>query len=135
MPSLDKAESSEHKRIVKGLIDYLNQQGFKTVCAAHEGYNQCDQIEQRIPDVMGQNDQGLLAIAEAKTCDDLTNDRGRTDDQFKIFSNRVMSSGNSKGKEVPFYVAVPKECYNQLLQILKDLGLNDKSNIITLQYG
>ena len=84
---------------------------------------------------MGQNDLGLLSIAEAKTCDDLANDRDRTNDQFKTFSNRVMSSGNLKGKEVPFYICVPKECNEQLNQILRELGLSGKSNITTLQYG
>jgi hypothetical protein len=135
MSSVNKAESPEHKRMVKGLIDYLNKQGFQTVCAAYEGLNQCEPIDERIPDCMGKNVQGLLAIAEAKTCDDLVNDRKRTDDQFKTFSNREMSSGISKGQAVPFYICVPKECNEQLNQILRELGLSGKPNITTLQYG
>jgi hypothetical protein len=132
---MSSGESSEHKTIVKALIDFLNQKGFRTVCAAYEGFNQCEPIEERIPDFMGQNDQGLVAIAEAKTCEDLTDDRERTDDQFKTFSRRVMTSGNSKGKEVPFYICAPKACNEQLHQILKELGLNGKSNITVLTYG
>lgn len=98
MSSAEKAESPEHKKLVKGLIDYLNQEGFKTICAAYEGLSQCDPREERIPDVVGKNAQELNAIGEAKTCDDL--DKDRTNDQFKVFSNRVMTSGNSKDKIV-----------------------------------
>jgi hypothetical protein len=133
--NVSSGESPEHKRIVNGLIDYLNQQGFKTVCAAYEGFSQCDPIDGRIPDCMGRNDQGLLAIAEAKTCEDLINDKDRTNDQFKIFANRQMISGNSSGKEVPFYICVPKACTDQLNQILRELGLNVKPNVIALHYG
>jgi hypothetical protein len=132
---MSTGESPEHKRIVKGLIDYLDEKGFKTKCAAYEGYNQCTPIDERIPDVMGQNAQELLAIAEAKTCDDLASDRERTNDQLKTFSSHEMASGNSKGQAVPFFVAVPKECNGELQKILKELGLDKKSNITTLQFG
>jgi hypothetical protein len=132
--AMSSGESPEHKRIVKGLIEYLNQQGFKTVCAAYEGFNQCEPIEKRVPDFMGQNAQGLLAIAEAKTCDDLVNDRERTIDQFRAFSNREMNSGNLKGQAVPFFICVPKACGEQLKQILKEIGLDDKKNIDILHY-
>ena len=132
---MSSGESPEHKKIVKALIDYLDEKGFKTKCAAYEGYNQCEPIEERIPDVMGQNTQGLLAIAEAKTCDDLINDRDRTNDHLKTFSSREMVSGNSKGQTVPFYVCVPKECSDELHKILKELELDKKSSITTLQYG
>jgi hypothetical protein len=131
---MSSGESLEHKRIVKELIDYLNQQGFKTVCAGYEGFNQCEKINDRMPDVIGENVQGLWALAEAKTCDDLVNDRDRTNDQFKAFSNLVMTSGNSKGQVVPFYICVPKTCFEQLKQILKELGLGEKTNIKPLYY-
>lgn len=128
-------ESPEHKKIVKALIDFLDGKGFKTKCATYEGYNQCESIEERIPDVMGQNTKGLLAIAEGKTCEDLINDRDRTDDHLKTFSNRMMSSGDSKGQTIPFYVCVPKECSGELHRILRELGLDKKPNITALEYG
>jgi len=127
MSSVSKAESPEHKKLVKGLMEYLKQQGFETVCAAYEGYNQCEAIEERVPDVMGKNAQGLLAIGEAKTCDDLDNER--TNEQFKVFSHREMISGNSKGQTVPFYIGIPKACIEQLKQRLKALGLDQRTNV------
>lgn len=127
MSSVNEAESPEHRKLVKGLMDYLKQEGFQTICAAYEGYNKCEAMNERVPDVMGQNAQGLLAIGEAKTCDDLDNDR--TNDQFKVFSNRVMTSGNSNGQIVPFYIGIPKVCIDQLKQPLRTLGLDQKPDI------
>jgi hypothetical protein len=128
MPALNEAESPEHKKLVRGLMDYLTKEGFRIVCAANvEGYNQCEPIEDRIPDVMGKNTQELLAIAEAKSCDDLDNDR--TNDQFKIFSSRIMAVGSSKEQTVPFYVGIPKTCIEQLQTRLGALGLSGKTNI------
>ena len=128
----NKAESPEHRKLVNGLIEYLRQQGFQTVCASYEGYNQCEAIEERVPDVMGKNAQGLLAIGEAKTCDDLDNDR--TNDQFKVFSNRVMAGGNLKGQTCPFYIGIPKSCVSELQENLKKLGLDQKPNIHIIHF-
>jgi hypothetical protein len=126
--SVEKAESPEHKKLVKGLMEYLKGIGFETICAASEGYPQCQEIEGRVPDIMARNAQGLLAIGEAKTCDDLGNER--TNEQLKIFSSRIMASGNLKGQSVPFYVGIPKACIQQLKALLENLGLSQKSNII-----
>src|SRR5271157_990087 len=106
MSSLNEAESAEHKKIVKGLIDYIEKEGFKPFCAAYDGFKQCNPNSERIADVKGQNAQELVAIGEAKTCDDLDNER--TNAQFKIFSNLVMNSGNSKDQTCPFYIGIPK---------------------------
>lgn len=127
MSSVNKTESPEHRKLVKGLMDYLSKEGFRTICAAYEGYNQCEPMNNRVPDIMGQNAQQLLAIGEAKTCDDLDNER--TDDQFRVFSNRVMTSGSSNGQTVPFYIGIPKTCTEQLQNRLRALGLNQKTNI------
>lgn len=127
MSSLNKAESPEHKKLVKGLIDYLDKEGFKPFCAAYNGFEQCPPNSDRVADVKGQNAQQLVAIGEAKTCDDLDNER--TNSQFQIFSNLIMSTGNSKGQTCPFYIGIPKSCVNELKQNLKKLGLDEKTNI------
>lgn len=127
MSSVNKAESPEHRKLVKGLMEYLKGIGFETICAAYEDYPQCGEMEGRVPDVMGKNAQGLLAIGEAKTCDDLDNDR--TNEQFKVFSHRQMISGNSKGQAVPFYIGIPQVCIEELKQRLKILGLNQRTNV------
>jgi hypothetical protein len=130
--SANKAESPEHRKLVKGLMDYLSKEGFQAICAAYEGYNQCEPMIDRVPDIMGQNARQLLAIGEAKTCDDLDNER--TDDQFKVFSNRVMTSGNSNGQTVPFYIGIPNTCIEQLQNRLKVLGLDQKPNIQIIKF-
>jgi len=126
-PVVEAAESPEHKRLVKALIDYLSGLGFSTTCAAYDGFNPCAEIDKHIPDVEGQNSDELIAIGEAKTCDDLDNER--TTEQFKAFSHRQMSGGKSKGKVVPFYIAVPKGCEKKLEETLVNLNLSTKENI------
>ncbi len=127
MSSVNKSESPEHKKLVKGLIDFLDKKGFKPFCAAYDGFKQCDPNSERVADVKGQNAQELVAIGEAKTCDDLDNER--TNAQFKIFSSLTMSAGNSKGQTCPFYIGIPKSCIEQLKQNLRALGLSEKTNI------
>ena len=132
MPNVDKSESPEHKKLVKGLMDYMSNEGYKILCAAYEGYNECNERKGRIPDVVGKNSQELNAIGEAKTCDDLDNER--TNEQFKIFSNRIMTSGKSKDVTVPFYIGVPKTCLTELRKNLKKLGLDQKPNIVIITF-
>jgi hypothetical protein len=124
---VEASESPEHKRLVKALIDYMSSLGFTTTCASYVGFNQCSEIEGHIPDVRGKNNDELNAIGEAKTCDDLDNER--TKEQFKVFSNREMSGGKSKGIDVPFYIAITKGCEKELEEVLHNLGLDKKSNI------
>ncbi|MGD0994404.1 MAG: hypothetical protein ABR909_02640 [Candidatus Bathyarchaeia archaeon] len=125
---MSTGESPEHKQIQNGLMDYLKKEGFEIYkAAARDGYPECDNIGGRVPDIMGKNSQGLIAIGEAKTCDDLDNER--TNDQFKIFSNLSVASGNMKDQTCPFYIGIPKSCINELKQNLAKLGLNNKTNI------
>jgi hypothetical protein len=122
------AESPEHRRLVRGLIGYFNRIGFTVTNAACEGYTQCPEIDGRIPDVWGRNNEGLIAIGEAKTNDDLENER--TDDQFMTFSNRVMSQGQPlAGAPVPFYIGITRGYENQVMNSLVRLGISDRPNI------
>ena len=114
-------------------MDYLNKAGFKVTNAANrDGYPSCEEMNGRVPDIMGTNTQGLIAIGEAKTCDDLDNDR--TNDQFKIFSSRFVRNGNSKGQTCPFYIGIPKSCVSELQQNLKKLGLDQKANVHIISF-
>ena len=124
---MSSGESPEHKKLVRALIEYFNRNSFSVTNADCDGYVQCEEMNGRIPDVMGKNTQGLIAIGEAKTCDDLDNDR--TNEQFKIFSRRMVFQGNSKGQTCPFYIGIHESCINELKQNLKKLGLDQKTNI------
>jgi hypothetical protein len=122
---MSTGESEEHKKMVRSLMTYLNGKGFRTVCVALEGYTQCEPMDGRIADFIGKNDQNAWCIGEAKTSDDLVNDRERTDAQFRAFASR----------QATFYISVPKASLEQLKQILRELGLLGKSNIEILTYG
>jgi len=133
MSSVTKAsESPEHKRLVKSLMDYLRNEGFGITCASYTGFSQCDETKGHIPDVRGTNDEKLNAIGEAKTCDDLNNER--TKEQFKVFSNRMMKKGKSEGKSVPFYIAITEGCEEELEETLKNLNLDRKANIYRVSF-
>jgi hypothetical protein len=121
-------ESSEHRRLVRVLIDYFLRNGFAVTNADCEGYTQCPEIEGRISDVWGKNNDGLIAIGEAKTNDDIENER--TDIQFRTFSNLVISQGQPlAGTPVPFYIGVPNGYENQVRNRLTQLGIHEKPNI------
>jgi hypothetical protein len=133
MSKLNEAESPEHIRLVKALIDYLKNQGFEITCADRDGYNPCPETEGRIPDVRAYNrEKEFNVIGEAKTYDDFSNDR--TKEQFKIFSNREMGEGKSKGTTVPFCIAITKGSEQQLEDCLKEIGLDQKKNIYRLPF-
>jgi hypothetical protein len=129
---VSSGESPEHKKLVRALIEYFNRNGFPVTNADCDGYNPCEEMNGRIPDVMGKNTQGLIAIGEAKTCDDLDNDR--TNDQLKIFSSRSVANGIAKGQTCPFYIGIPKSCIDALKQNLKKLGLDQKTNITIIWF-
>ena len=126
------SESPEHKRLVGSLITYMKNKGFGTTCAAYTGFSQCDETNGHIPDVRGTNDEELNGIGEAKTCDDLDNDR--TKEQFKAFSSRVMTGGKSKGKAVPFYIGITEGCEEELEETLRRLNLDKKPNIYRVSF-
>ena len=69
----------------------------------------------------------LVAIGEAKICEDLENER--TKEQFEDFSKRYMSEGKSRNTAVPFYIAVPQKCKEKAREKLVDFGLAGKANV------
>jgi hypothetical protein len=124
----NEGESAEHQRIVKALIQELKNQGFEILNAACDGYEPCSEIESSVPDVKAYNRKKEFVIfGSANTCADLANEQ--TEVQFKIFSNRFMHKGKSKGVAVPFCIAITKGCENLLDDCLKKLKLDRKKNI------
>ncbi|MCW4033876.1 MAG: hypothetical protein NWF03_00775 [Candidatus Bathyarchaeota archaeon] len=121
---MSTGESEEHKAMVRALMNYLNGKGFQTVGVALDGYPQCKPMDERVADFIGKNNQNEWCIGEAKTSEDLINDRERTDAQFRAFASR----------QATFYILVPKASIEQLNQILKELGLLGQANIETLNY-
>ncbi len=114
--------SAEHQKMVKKIIDDFESKGLRITCADYTGYDKCDEIDDYIPDVSGYDDTNeLWYLGEAETCESVKKDH--TKKQIQAFAGRTMTKGKSKGKPVPLYVAVPKECKDDLEAVLKELGL------------
>ncbi|MGE5187768.1 MAG: hypothetical protein ACM3JE_01945 [Betaproteobacteria bacterium] len=127
MYALNQAESSEHQRLVRALIDQINRAGFEVTNASVDGYPPCPEIEGQIPDVRASNLHQLIAIGEAKTPDDLDNEQ--TDNKLRLFSNLTVGSGISNGATIPFYIATTKGNENQVLAALTRLCISERTNI------
>lgn len=122
------SEDSEHKRLVKALIDELKKQGFKILNAAFDGFEPCSEVENLVPDVKAYNPRKeFVVFGLAKTCEDLDNEQ--TEEQFKLFSNRFMRGGKSAKAAVPLCIAITKGCEPQLDACLVRLKLNQQKNI------
>ena len=116
--------SDEHQVLVKKLIDHFESKRLTIQCAAHEGYDECPKYGRHAPDVVAMDSTGLLYIGEAETCDSLHDEDTRR--QFEDFSNRAVATDKRK---IPFYIAIPTRCENDLLEILDDLGIRSRDNI------
>lgn len=126
-------EISEHKRLVKALIDELKKQSFEILTAASDGFEPCQEVENLAPDVKAYNPRKeFVVFGLAKTCDDLDNER--TEEQFKLFSNRFMRAGKSAKAAVPFCIAITKGCEAQLEACLIKLKLDQKKNIFRFAF-
>ncbi len=122
---------NEHKKLVKGIINHYESMGLKIISASYDGYDKCEIIGNHEPDVIAQKpNEEIYYIGEAKTCDNLTNDRTR--EQFEDFGNTVMLKEGVTRKYLPFCIAVPKECIDELEKNLVDFGLSMNENIETL---
>jgi hypothetical protein len=125
--------NAEHKRLVKGLIDYFDSRGFKIISADYENFEKCQLIGSHEPDVIAYHmDDDVYNIGEAKTCDDL--DSEKTREQFEDFGNTVLNKIGLERKFLPFCIAVPKECMKKLEMKIEECGLSQNGNIQPLGF-
>ena len=121
----------EHKKLVKGLIDHFESKGLKIISAAYEGYEKCETIGSHEPDVIAQKpNEEQYYIGEAKTCDNLTTER--TIEQLQDFANTVVLKPGAERTLLPFCIAVPKQCLDDLKNCIEDFGLSMNENIETI---
>jgi len=122
---------SEHKKLVKGIIDHFESKGLKIISAAYDGFEKCETIGNHEPDVIAQKpDEEFYHIGEAKTCEHLSSDRTR--EQFEDFGNTVMLEIGATRTYLPFCIAVPKKCIDDLKKFIEDFGLSMNENIEVL---
>jgi len=124
-------ENNEHKKLVKGIIDHFESKGLKIISAAYDGFEKCEIIGNNEPDVIAKkpNDDNYY-IGEAKTCENLTTDH--TIEQFEDFGNTVILKKGETRTYLPFCIAVPKNCIDDLKSFLIEIGLGMNENIETL---
>ena len=118
----------EHKKLVKGLMEHFESRGLKIVAASYDGYEKCDLIGSHEPDVIAQDPKNeIYYIGEAKTCDVLDTDKTR--EQFEDFGNAVELTEGETRKYLPFCIAVPNQCLEDLKKYIFDYGLSMNENI------
>lgn len=114
----------EHQRLVNALVDAFRERGYEILNAVGVTAEAPFAIGRHEPDLIARDPSGLLLIGEAKTGEDISELRSR--EQFTDFSNRIMSEGLLKGREIPFHIIVPQAYSNLLRQVLDTLGLTQK---------
>src|SRR3989304_5022051 len=107
---------NEHKKLVKGIIDHFESKGLKIISAAYDEFEKCETIGNHKPD------EDFYHIGEAKTCDHLSSDRTR--EQFEDFGNTIMLKNGVTRTYLPFCIAVPKKCIDDLKKYILDFGLS-----------
>jgi hypothetical protein len=124
---------SKHQILIDIIIERMKKDGF-TISGVFDrspAYQETKVIKKWSPDVSGYNSsRDLKAYGEAKLCDYLYEKQSeKTGEQFVEFSHGMMEK---TGVEIPFYLAVPKECEETLKRKLTELGLTQKGNIILI---
>jgi len=120
--------NDEHKKLVKGIIDHFEAKGLKIISASYDGFEKCDIIGSHEPDVIAQkSNEDNYYIGEAKTCENLTNDHTR--EQFEDFGNSVILKEGATRIYLPFCIAVPEKCIDDLKAFLTEIGIGMNENI------
>ena len=119
---------NEHKKLVKRIIDHFEAKGLKIISASYDGFEKCEIIGNHEPDVIAQKpNEDDYYIGEAKTCEKLTTERTR--EQFEDFGNTVRLTEGATRTYLPFCIAVPEKCINDLKSYLTEIGLGMNENI------
>ncbi|MFB5630185.1 MAG: hypothetical protein ACE5RN_01190 [Nitrosopumilaceae archaeon] len=123
----------EHKKLVKGIIDHFEAKGLKIISAAYDGFKKCEIIGNHEPDVIAKKpNEDDYYIGEAKTCEKLTNERTR--EQFEDFGNTVRLTEGATRNYLPFCIAVPEKCIDELKSYLTEIGLGMNENIEMISF-
>lgn len=123
----------DHQSLIKGLIDHFISDGLQIQYANYEGYDKPFVITRHAPDVIAVNPKNKLGyIGKVKLCSELGEEA--TKEQFTDFSKMLMKSGESQGKRLPFFIAVPQECQTKIRQTYRDMDISWRENIQVLGF-
>lgn len=113
---------TEHDQRVKSLVAYMDSKGINIHAAVYPDspYPEPKNIGRHEPDVVGSiNGGSTLVIGEAKTEEDYNADHSK--EQYYDF-------GISSANEV--FVHLPLVLHNELRNILRELGVNEKYTLV-----
>ncbi|MBO8183121.1 MAG: hypothetical protein H0Z28_10075 [Archaeoglobus sp.] len=114
-----RRSQSDHDKMVRYVVDYLKDKGFRNIKADISGFDKPNKIiwkttgEGHIPDVTAEN--GSLHIFEVET-EDSINDQ-HTEDQWELFA------AYAKKYSAKFWVVVPQGSRDLAEKRLNQLGL------------
>jgi hypothetical protein len=129
---MSEASTFDDNILVKELINNFTSKGLEVHNANYGGYSKPREVKNYKPDIVGWDDERQLCYVGLAKADIEELKDVRTGEQFFEFSKLIMSDGVSKGKNCPFYIAVPKKHLAVLEQRLVDLGLSRRENVQTL---
>lgn len=115
MSNRNLAHIGEHDNLVHMMINEYRRQGYTTIDADLNGFNQPMEIGGFRPDIIADGRTPII-ICEAETCDTINIEH--TENQFNAFANATRRQQN-----VEFHIAVPNACVADARQRLRDLGI------------
>jgi len=124
--------SKKHQFILGLIIKKMKEDGFIVKCVDgkyNEAFSTYVQVPPKLlkhrPDAFGVNQDGIVAIGEAKTENDIQS--LRTSEQLSDYSNIELNGNNCR-----IYVGIPKSANKLLTNLIIKLGLINNTNLIIL---
>ncbi|HPA46184.1 MAG TPA: hypothetical protein PLG59_01290 [bacterium] len=118
------------RSMLKNLVGELKKEGIQVTHASAEGFEAPYSIGRHRPDIIGTypNGQGVVGIVRLGGSD-ITSGAGRQ--EIKDMSTRISQKTH---KVIPLYIAIPATATQELMRVLKEIGLDKKDNIRVRSY-
>ncbi len=128
---MSDASVVKRRGMVKDLVNELKREGATITHAALPGFEQPYKIGNYVPAVIAKfAKKGMGAIGIVKMGGtELEGGPARL--EIKYLATRI---SQKTSRMVPVYIAVPRDHHNNLLRVLKEVGLADKDHIRTRAY-
>jgi hypothetical protein len=118
------------RSMLKNLVGELKKEGITVTHANMEGYEAPYSIGRRRPDIIGTypNGQAVVGIVRLGG-NDITSASGRQ--EIKDLATRISQKTH---KIIPLYIGIPASATQDLMRVLKEIGLDKKDNIRIRSY-
>lgn len=119
----------KRRGMIKDFVGELKRDGAVITHALTPGFEKPYKIGPYTPALIGtMRGSGVVGILKMGGTD---LEGGPARQEIKYFSTRI---SHKTKREVPVYIAVPREHHNSLVRVLKELGLAGKGHINTRGY-